>query len=248
MGRPRLLVTRAEPDASDTARLIAELGGEAILLTTRHEIPILEPVPATAPDLLIATSPRAFRLGLAIPDAWLARPCLVVGAVTGEAARQAGFADIRIAGGEAASLKPLLAPFTGQRATYLAGEPRRPELEADAREAGITLAVWRRYRMEEGAAASDVEAKLANGIEAALHFSRESAASLARAVAGSPHRERLWRAGHACLSPAVASALREAMGPLAFEPRIALAPERNAASLVRLALGLAEDPTRAQFD
>jgi hypothetical protein len=131
MNRPRLLVTRAEPDASDTARLIADLGGEAVLLTTRREAAILEAAPAR-PDLLIATSPRAFRLGEAIPPDWLALPCLAVGGVTGEAARQAGFTDIRIAGGEAASLRPLLAPFAGKRAVYLAGEPRRPELEADA--------------------------------------------------------------------------------------------------------------------
>lgn len=247
MNRPRLLVTRAEPDASDTARLIAELGGEAVLLTTRRETAIFEPAPAR-PDLLVATSPRAFRLGESIPQDWLALPCLVVGGVTGEAAKQAGFTDIRVAGGEAASLKPLLAPFTGQRAIYLAGEPRRPELETDARQAGLTLDLWRRYRMEEGASPEEVDAKLAGRIDAVLHFSRESAASLARAVQHSPCREKLWCAGQACLSPAVAGSLREAMGPLPFEPRIALAPERNAASLARTALALAREQTDTQFD
>lgn len=247
MNRPRLLVTRAEPDASDTARLIADLGGEAVLLTTRREAAILEAAPAR-PDLLIATSPRAFRLGEAIPPDWLALPCLAVGGVTGEAARQAGFTDIRIAGGEAASLKPLLAPFAGKRAIYLAGEPRRPELEADAAAAGLMLDLWRRYRMEEGAATDEVEAKLAGHIDAVLHFSRESAASLARGVMHSPRRENLWRAGQACLSPAVAGTLREAIGPLPFEPRIALAPERNATSLVRTALALAREQTDTQFD
>lgn len=247
MNRPRLLVTRAEPDASDTARLIAELGGEAVLLTTRREVAIVEPAPVR-PDLLIATSPRAFRLGEAIPADWFGLPCLVVGGVTGEAARQAGFSDIRMAGGEAASLAPLLAPFAGKHAIYLAGEPRRPELESDARAAGLILGLWRRYRMEEGASPEEVEAKLAGRIDAVLHFSRESAASLARAVAASAHRARLWRAGQACLSPAVAGSLREAMGPLPFEPRLALAPERNAASLVRTALALARQGDGAQFD
>ncbi len=247
MARPRLLVTRAEPDASDTARLIAELGGEAVLLTTRREVAILEPAPPK-PDLLIATSPRAFRLGESIPADWRALPSLTVGGVTGDAARQAGFSDIRVAGGEAASLKPLLAPFAGKRAIYLAGEPRRPELEADACGAGLTLDLWRRYRMEEGAAPEEVDAKLASRIDAVLHFSRESAASLARAVADSLHRETLWQAGQACLSPAVASTLREVMGKLPFEPRIALAPERNAESLVRTALALAREQGGAQFD
>lgn len=247
MMRPRLLVTRAEPDASDTARLIAELGGEAVLLTTRRETAIVEPAPAR-PDLLIATSPRAFRLGEPIPPDWLTLPCLAVGGVTGEVARQAGFTDIHVAGGEAASLKPLLAPFAGKRAIYLAGEPRRPELEADASEAGLALDLWLRYRMKEGVAGDEVNAKLAGRIDAVLHFSRESAGSLARAAAASPHRERLWRAGQACLSPAVAGSLRAAMGPLSFEPRLALAPERNAASLVKTALALAREQTDTQFD
>lgn len=247
MNRPRLLVTRAEPDASDTARLIAELGGEAVLLTTRREVAILEAAPPK-PDLLIATSPRAFRLGEPIPQDWLGLPCLTVGGVTAEAARLVGFSDIRIAGGEAASLKPLLAPFAGRRAIYLAGEPRRPELEADATASGLSLDLWRRYRMEEGASAEDIDAKLKNPVDAVLHFSRESAASLARAIQHSPHREHLWRTGQACLSPAVAGTLRAVMGPLPFEPRIALAPERNAASLVRTALALAREQTDTQFD
>lgn len=247
MTRPRLLVTRAEPDATETARLIAELGGEAVLLTTRREIPVLDPTPVR-PDLLIATSPRAFRLGLPIPDAWLALPCLVVGGVTAEAARHTGFSDIRVAGGEAASLAPLLAPFAGKRAIYLAGEPRRPELETDARQAGLRLDLWLRYRMTEDAAPGAVAAALERPIDVALHFSRESVASLARAAQEAPLRDRLHRAGHACLSPAIAEALRVALDPWPAPPRLVLAPQRKAESLIRAALALAREPAATQFD
>jgi hypothetical protein len=113
---------------------------------------------------------------------------------------------------------------------------------------GFGQKFWKLGPLPGEAVTVEVEAKLAGHIDAVLHFSRESAASLARGIAHSPRRENLWRAGQACLSPAVAGTLREAIGPLPFEPRIALAPERNATSLVRTALALAREQTDTQFD
>ena len=148
MRHPRLLITRAEPEASRSAAWVTRLGGDPILAPIRKGVAVATPVPSR-PAALVATSARAFPLGAPIPEHWLDLPCLVVGEVTGDAARDAGFHDIRIAQGDAASLARILADFGGKTLVYLAGEPRRPELESDAARLGIQLIPWLRYRLED---------------------------------------------------------------------------------------------------
>ncbi|MGL5447013.1 MAG: uroporphyrinogen-III synthase, partial [Rhabdaerophilum sp.] len=183
MVRPRLLIARAEPEASFTTELVARLGGEPILAPMRKAICIQTLAPPK-PMAIVATSARAFLLGESIPPDWCDLPCLVVGEITGEAAREAGFYDIRIAQGEATSLAPLLVQFSGKALVYLAGEPRRPELEADAIEHGIPLVSWLRYRMEDAESLPEAarQALVDSQCDAILHFSRESVATLLRLV------------------------------------------------------------------
>lgn len=233
MKRPRLLIARAEPEASLTAAQVTQMGGTPILAPMRNAIPVMEPVP-TKPDALVATSARAFQLGPSIPDEWHDLPCLVVGEITATAARGAGFRDIRIAQGEAASLAPLLGAFHGQSLVYLAGDPRRPELESDAKALAIRLTPWLRYRMQDmETLPAPAHSALSDGTcDAILHFSRESAATLLRLVEKAGLQPALLRPVHACLSPGIAASLRERISGALF----VIAPARSSQVLIETAL------------
>lgn len=237
MSRPRLLIARAEPEASCTADLVTRLGGDPILAPMRRAISVESPA-GSKPAAIVATSARAFHLGSPIPPEWHDMPCLVVGEVTGEAAREAGFRDIRIARGEAASLVPLLAEFSGNTYVYLAGEPRRPELETDAQSLGIQLVPWLRYRMEDVDTLPETAraALRDSNCDGILHFSRESVASLLRLVRKAGLSRALWHPVHACLSPAIAESLSNGPDMHHPSPRIVIAPARRAEALIEAAL------------
>lgn len=237
MNRPRLLIARAGPEASFTAAQVTEMGGAPILAPMREAISVMTPIPAR-PDALVATSARAFELGTPIPTDWHDLPCLVVGDVTGAAASQAGFHDIRTAQGEASSLAPLLGAFKGKSLVYLAGEPRRPELEYDARALTIRLTPWLRYRMQDlDTLPEPARMALAEGsCDAILHFSRESVATLLRLTSAAGLQTALLRPVQACLSPAIAASLRDVIGDNVARTQIVIAPARSSEALIQTAL------------
>lgn len=119
-----LLVIRPEPGASATAARAQALGLEIVKapLFEAHALPWA--VPDGDFDAVAMTSAQAARLGG--PD--LARlahlPLWAVGEGTAEAARNAGFADVRVAGGDAAGLFAALASVG--RVLWLAGRERMP--------------------------------------------------------------------------------------------------------------------------
>lgn len=242
MQPPRLLITRAEPEASLSAALVTRLGGSAILAPIRRSIAISSPAPPR-PEGIVATSARAFQPGASIPADWHTLPCFVVGEVTGEAAREAGFGNIRIARGDAVSLAPLLEEFSGRTLVYLAGEPRRPELEAEAARLGARLVPWLRYRIEEADVLPEAaHAALTEGsCDAILHFSHESSMSLLRLVRQAGLREAFQHPVHACLSPAIAEGLARKLAGSSPAARCVIAPERNAEALIRAALAACEN-------
>ncbi|MBN9252948.1 MAG: uroporphyrinogen-III synthase, partial [Mesorhizobium sp.] len=90
----RVLITRPEPGASHTARKLAELGFEPVLLPLSDTIPLF-PEPSAVPSDAAAvaiTSANAIRH--AAPDllsALSSLPCHAVGTKTAQAARSAGF-------------------------------------------------------------------------------------------------------------------------------------------------------------
>jgi uroporphyrinogen-III synthase len=248
--RARLLIARAEPEAGTTAALVERLGGEPILAPMRTAIQIIRNPPLAAPSGLIATSARAFRLGGSIPAGWRDLPCFVVGDITDAAAREAGFSDIHVAGGETSSLVPLLADYRGQSLVYLAGEPRRPELEADAKALSIRLVPWLRYRMEEaGALPKEAHSALAEAsCDAVLHFSRESVASLLRLTQQAGLISALAHPVHACLSPVIAESLLNGLEKHHVAPRTTIAQGRNAEALIEAALQACRNGTGRESD
>ncbi len=96
------------------------------------------PLPSGPFDALLATSRHAFTQG---PDLqrWGKRlPVFAVGRRTAEAARAAGFDDVRIGAGDGEGLATLVRLTLPRpaRLLYLAGRDRKPTLEALARRRG----------------------------------------------------------------------------------------------------------------
>lgn len=104
----RVLVTRAEPGAAETAARLAAMGHEAI----RAPMLTIEEVGASA-DIspfvaLLFTSANGVAV-FARASASRTLPAYCVGDATGNAAREAGFADVRVGGGDVRTLAALVA-------------------------------------------------------------------------------------------------------------------------------------------
>ena len=231
----RVLVTRALPEAEETARDLRALGHEPIVAPLRELMPVLTPWPDVCPDGLIATSRHAFIPPLPLLSDWYSLPIHVVGERTGEAAQAAGFTDIRIGGGDAAALARQIIAVSnaGARLLYLVGEPRRPELETVIAEAGLNVTPLLRYRMAAVRALPDpARAVLVAGkVDAVLHFSGETAKTFCDLTGEAGLRSEAINLLHVCLSPAIAAVLRNAFSET---PNLGLivAEEPNAGSLL----------------
>ena len=144
---PRVLVTRSEPGASETAARLKALGFT----------PIVEPLFAIAPievalppfDALAFTSANGVRRTAAISPRRDAK-VFCVGRRTAEAARDAGFADVRSADGDVVSLGDLiLEEFqTGTRLLHAGNEESRGDLVARLLAAGVTAQFVAMFRAE----------------------------------------------------------------------------------------------------
>ncbi len=101
----RILVTRAEPGASETARRLRDLGFEPIV----EPLFAVEPIPAAIPpfDALAFTSANGVReFARRTPER--AATVFCVGARTAETARQAGFGRVVSADGDVGALASLI--------------------------------------------------------------------------------------------------------------------------------------------
>lgn len=209
----RVLVTRPEPGATATARRLAAAGHEPVVLPL-SEIGALFPVlpPASAIDCVAATSANALRHLSPAPPALLAKPCYTVGARTAEAARLAGFADVRAAGGDGAALAAMIvasgAP-PGSRVLYPCGRVRRPEFERALGAAGMRVRPVEIYDTRFVPPGQVAAALAADGraIRAVLLHSPETARAMASVLALDGPGGALAGASFYCLSAQVAAAL-----------------------------------------
>lgn len=186
----RLIVTRPEPDATLTARVLIRLGHEAILS------PMLDIVsdpraalPREEPQAVLVTSGNAVRAlaGHRERERLNASPLLAVGDATALQAKRAGFADVRSAGGALDDLVRLvettLAPGGGPL-LYAAGETRSGDLAGRLAALGFMVETVVTYRAEPrarlaGVAETALGARAADGV---LLYSRRSAAAFALAL------------------------------------------------------------------
>ena len=123
--------------------------------------------------------------------------------------------------------------FAGQpaRLLYLAGEDRGGDLagELAARGIAVDTAVIYRAVAAEKLSSELAQALSAGQLDAALHYSPRSVATLLRLAAEAGALNALLSLAHYCLSEAVAAPLREAGAR-----RIAVAPRPDEAALLGL--------------
>ena len=222
----RLLVLRPEPGASATAERTAALGWTAVK-TPLFEVHACDwtPPDAAAPDAVMMTSANAARFGGAGLAGLLRLPLYAVGAATAEAARIAGFTDIRSGAGDGEALLRSAAADGVTRLLHLAGRDHRAL-------ANPAVTIERRlvYRSDPaGMLPAEAVDALAAGAIALLHSPR--AAARFAALADEAGLARL-----AIRIAAISAAAREAAGPGWAATAVAAMPTDDA--LLLAAAGL----------
>jgi uroporphyrinogen-III synthase len=229
----RILLTRPEPDNARTAARLRARGHDVILAPLMRGEALEADFDGPFAAVLM-TSANAARAVVGHPRfAALSRlPVFTVGDHSAEVARAAGFAEVVSAQGALHDLVRLVAArFASARLLYLAGEDRAGDLAAELANHGITVETVVVYRAV-AATALPGEAARALGtdqVDAVLHYSRRSAATLLRLAAGAGAVNALLGLAHYCLSDEVAVPLREAGAG-----RITVAPHPDEASLLDL--------------
>jgi len=204
-GPPKVWITRAQPGADATAARVSALGLEPLvapLLEVRFLAPEIDLSGLAALAFTSANGVRAFaRLD---PERRL--PVWAVGEATAEVAREAGFLEVRSAGGDVSSLTKAIArdPPAGPLLHLAAREPAG-DLAGALTARGVIARRAAVYETVPAAAAQD-PGEAADAEVVLLHSPRA-----ARLLAALARNRRLAAARAACLSPAVAAALEAAI-------------------------------------
>lgn len=201
----RVVVTRPQPQAAETAVRLRERGHEAIIL------PLTEIVALSASDVDLAgvdcvavTSANALRYAEAAVLARIKQlPLFAVGDRTADEARKAGFAKVWSASGDVEALAPLVLDQTIAEAkvVYLCGRTRRPEFETALRGTNRAVLAVETYETRVLALEPDAVAALKRA-DAVLVYAQSAAHALYEiGVSG-------LDATFICMSNRVARALR----------------------------------------
>lgn len=212
----RVLVTRPQPGADETAQRLVEHGFAPILLPLTRIVAL---APGDLGDLsrfdaVTLTSVNAVRH---TPPELIAalrnKPAFAVGDVSAKAARAAGFATVHAAAGTAADLAPLMASklAPGSRVLHLAAVERTAGFIEDLAARGIVLEVIEIYRADRLDYAGEA-LKAAFGDEpvwGAMSLSERAAIFLAD-IAQKPETAPLFETTRFfCISQKVARPLRK---------------------------------------
>lgn len=210
----RMLVTRPEPAAADTAKALAKLGIEPViapLLVPQWFVPPLGEGPYDAIALTSANAVRGLD-GIAGLSTLLSLPVFAVGDHTAEAARAAGFTDIRSADGDFADLVALLsASLVHGTVLYPRGREVSGDLGAALADTGLAVSEIVVYGMNPVASlpATVFDSLAAGEIAAVLLLSRRTTQAFVAATAALPAARRQALAV-LCLSAQVAEPLHAA--------------------------------------
>lgn len=200
----RVAVTRALPEAQRTAERLRALGTEPVLAPLLTITPCAYNTSVAGAQALLFTSANGVR---AFPDVRGAGDCVVltVGDATAEAARAAGFQDVRSADGDVVALAALakaqLDPQAG-KLIHIGGEHVAGDLAGELRAAGFDV---ERRVAYSARAASVLPQALRQPVDLILFHSARAAETFV--ALGAPGAARLTAA---CLSPAVAAAASKA--------------------------------------
>jgi uroporphyrinogen-III synthase len=238
----RMLVTRPEPDCTDTAARLAALEIDAICC------PLLsyEALPTSIPEArgfaaLALTSANALR---ALADRRVLgefrhTPVYTVGDRTAAHAREHGFTAVKSAGGSFGDLVELLAHagLSGP-VFYPAGRDQSGDLAKSLAPYGVMVLTAQIYAMNPvGALPLDVRDSLVTGdIAAALFYSRRTAETFVHLAGDGLGRAARTKLAMLCLSEAVAEPLIDA-----HFVRVGLADYPSEEAMMGLALSFARD-------
>lgn len=237
-----MLVTRPEPDASDTAARLAALDIEAILCplliheTLSTSLPDAEGFAALA--LTSANALRALEERNAL-EPYLGIKVFAVGNRTAEHARACGFTEVESAGGTMADLAERLAHANpGGPVFYPAGRNQSGDLAKSLAPYGVMVITAHVYTMQPVSVLPDaIIGDLDSGmLEAALFYSRRTAETFAGLAAPRLSRKAQRQLGVLCLSETVAEPLIDA-----HFVRIGLADYPSEEAMMGLALSFARD-------
>jgi uroporphyrinogen-III synthase len=208
----RVLVTRPEPGATQTAERLRAAGFLPVVLplSEARSLPVV-----SAPekfDAVPVTSANAIRhASRALLDRLSGSRCYAVGERTAAAARQAGFSDIVTGPGDAEALAEAIVSTEtpGAAILYLCGRVRLPAFEERLRAAGYNVHPVETYDTVGIDHESDTISRLLDQqpVDAVLLYSAKAAESFA-GLADRPELGSLFNGARLfCLSPRVASAL-----------------------------------------
>lgn len=232
-----ILVTRPHPDNETTAESLRARGHAVLLAPALKFEPVAFHAESEAPyggilvtsaNAIRAVAPQLRDLGL------LELPLFAVGEHTAGAARDAGFAEVIVAGGDAASLRDKVIQSARDKVLkkkstllYLAGADLARDLGGELGADGFSVVTQTTYRMTpvNHLPREVCGAFAAHGVEAVLHYSRRSARAFLDAARDEGVEISALAIPQCCLSEVVASALRDAG---ASQVLVAATPDENA--------------------
>ncbi|MCF4128233.1 uroporphyrinogen-III synthase [Methylobacterium sp. SyP6R] len=205
----RVWVARPLPAGARTAERVAALGHRPLLAPVLDLALSGAPAPDGPFDALVLTSASAVPALAGSPLAAL--PAYCVGARTACAARAAGLVSIHEAGGDARALANLIGAALprGARLLHAAGRERKDEPGDTLAARGYRLTVWVAYAARPLPALPEpvAEALEAGALDAALHYSRRSAATALGLARAAGREDAFCHLAHHCLSADVAAPL-----------------------------------------
>jgi len=228
----RLVVTRPQADGERTAEALRARGHD-VLLAPLMRIETVDADLAGTWGAVIITSANAASALAGNPElATLCKlPCFSVGRRSAEAARQAGFADVKSAGGDVRDLVRLIVAHKADSKApllYIAGEDRAADLIGELTAHGIAAEMRIVYRAATAPFPPALVAAIKAGeVDAVLHFSKRSAENYLSGAAAAGIAREAQAVRHICLSAQIASPLAAAGAA-----RIAIAPRPDEAALI----------------
>jgi uroporphyrinogen-III synthase len=221
----RVAITRALPEALNTAARVQALGHDALLAPLLRFEPMAFDTNVSGAQALLFTSStgvRAYASGAGARDV----PVLAVGDITADAARAAGFADVRSADGDVEKLSALVSasldPARG-KLIHISGAHVAGDLAARLTKAGYTI---ERRIAYDARAATTLPAPFTEKLDLALFHSPRAADTFV--TLGAPNSAQMVAA---CLSQTVADAAARATWA-----RIIVAPKPREDALLAAAL------------
>ena len=237
-----MLVTRPDPDASDTAARLGALGIEGVpcplLVHQTLDVGLPEPKGFAAMAVTSANALRALDERRVLAR-YRELPLYAVGDRTAAMARDLGFAEVTSAQGAFSNLAELLvhAPLAGP-IFYPAARDMSADLGKSLAPFGRMVITAEVYAMNPVVTLPDglVEQLNSGDIEAALFYSKRTAQTFVRLVERGLDKAIRARFGVLCLSEAVAAPLLDA-----HFVRVGLADHPSEEAMMGLALSFARD-------